>query len=980
MTFTGSLSAADYARTWNLAIAAVILGPGVPYQDIGHRRRWDGLGGFSVDRRDGAWWCFGTEEGGYSAVALARFLLKSSWDDADVWVRAFITQHQGVGSCATEVADDDASETRALISAFRARQILAHAVPIDGTDGARYLAARGLGSSPYPIELKWAPDARPGEGAIVAELVASGRTVGVLLTYVDALGAKSVHRPNRRRFNLEPCPGAVMSIPPSATGEVDIACDAVIVEGLENLLSIACVRHPAWRLVGLPGIGVLCHLQPARKGERIIVFRDGDPEDSPATKGLQGGVDVLLLAGAVVRVTATPPGADANSLLQDPKRGLRALRRLLAKPAGAALSFEGEVGRLAGLPETAYEKARKAVAAEHGVRVGHLDREVGKRRPKPPDEDEEASADVISVPEDPPWTAPLPPLAAILEAIAAQIRRFVVMAEGQITAVVLWIAASHLVHSAKLQLEVFPKLAIQSKDPESGKSRLLTLVWNTVSRAKMWTNPTGAFLVRAIEQGYPSLCLDELQYAEDRNLLRVIDASQYRVQAFVPLLVPTKNGAYVPREFPVWTPMALARLGEFSSAQQSRSIVIWMLPKLSSERRDRLWPIVVPGLVLCRRQLAAWAATVNEWVQPSVPEGLYNRGEENWEPLLFVAEHAGGVWVERVRAAAEALTEIERQPTQTRRLLVSIWKAYQPQPDKDPASFLASAELLPKLHADADEDWNTAGPAGRPITAAWLRERLRHLLKPPNTQRPDHDGPRGYAFGQFTDAFARYVGPTLPVDPIYPVKGSPETSGPSGPSVQKPSKTTKKPRPDGLFHDPAEPHSAPGPTISDLERSRPDDAPNGSPRPDGAISPVKDERPERAEEKLEDRPPGPDGPDDPGSLLRDNREIGAQNGRERRTEPGEKGKKDRIVTGAAPSSQQARRRRKPPNGEAAPDLGLPPAPVPHYQPGTWDAALVDEVRRLHQENPKRSIAWLGKRTGQPRSIVQAILRPAGATE
>src|SRR5215472_12245505 len=134
------LEEARRARTWNLVIAAVILGPEVTYQDIGHDRCWAGLGGFSVDRRDGAWWCFGTEEGGYSAVALARFLLKgSSWDDAEAWVRAFVAQHQGTGLCTVEVADDDASETRALISAFRARRILAHAVPIDGTDGERYL-------------------------------------------------------------------------------------------------------------------------------------------------------------------------------------------------------------------------------------------------------------------------------------------------------------------------------------------------------------------------------------------------------------------------------------------------------------------------------------------------------------------------------------------------------------------------------------------------------------------------------------------------------------------------------------------------------------------------------------------------------------------------------------------------------------------------------------------------------------------------
>ena len=924
------LEEARRARTWNTAIAAVILGNDVCYRDVGHDRHWSGLGGFNVDRRDGAWYCFGTGEGGYATVPMVRFLQKgSAWDDAEAWVRSFITAHPGEGPCTGEVADGDASKTRLLISSVKAHEILANAVPIDGTDGERCLDGRGLGRAPYPLPLKWLPDARPGEGAIVAELVASSRTVGVLITYVDALGAKSVHRPNRRRFNLEPCPGAVMSITPSAMGAVDIVCDTVIVEGLENLLSIARVRQPAWRLVGLPGIGVLRHLQPARKGERIIVFRDGDPEDSPAAKGLQDGVDALLLAGAVVRVTTTPPGADANSLLQDPKQGLRALRRLLAKPAGAALSFEGEVGRLAGLPETAYEKARKAAAAEHGVRVGHLDREVGKRRPKTPDDDEEASAGVISVPEDPPWTAPLPPLAEILNAIAAQLRRFVVMTEVQVIAVVLWIAASHLVHSTKVQLEVFPKLAIQSKDPESGKTRLLTLVWNTVPRAKMWTNPTGAFLVRAIEQGYPSLCLDELQYAEDRNLLRVIDAWQYRVQAYVPLLVPNKSGAYLPREFPVWTPMALARLGEFSRAQQSRSIVIWMLPKLPGESRARLRPVIVPELVLCRRQLAAWASTVTAWIEPTIPACLYNRGDENWEPLLFVGERAGSEWAERATKAAEALTKTDQQPTLTVRLLKSIWTAYQPDPDQDPTPFLPTAELLSRLIADPDEDWATLGHGSRPITAAWLRGRLRHLLEPEGTRRPDHAGPRGYAFCQFAGAFARYIGPTLPVDPII---GSPETSGPSGPTGQDSSKTAKKSGPDGEADD--------GPL-------GPDGEPHGRPGPDERTPAADIEATEKAQRKSHDGPHGPGGPDDPARVYEDNTGLAASSFARSRTAPGETDKKDRIVAA----------------GDGAAEAAFAVDPI--------TVATVLEYAELH---PQASPAQIRKALRLKKSVVDRILR------
>jgi hypothetical protein len=258
-----SLEEAKKARTWSLAIAAAILE--ADYRDLEHDRRWEGLGGFSVDRRDGAWWCFGTEEGGYSALKLVHFLLRgSSWADSEAWLRAFLARHAGVGPSNADVADDDQPGTRIRISAFKARQICDAAGPIDGTDGEQYLRSRGL-DPPYPIDLRWLPDARTGEGAIVVNLIAAGRPVAILCTYVDALAKKSAHRPSRRRFNLEPGhPGAVMRIAEREPGSVDQTTDIVVVEGLENGLSIARVKQPGWQIIALPGIGALAHLEVER--------------------------------------------------------------------------------------------------------------------------------------------------------------------------------------------------------------------------------------------------------------------------------------------------------------------------------------------------------------------------------------------------------------------------------------------------------------------------------------------------------------------------------------------------------------------------------------------------------------------------------------------------------------------------------------------------------------------------------------------
>src|SRR5215469_3539101 len=167
--------------------------------------------------------------------------------------------------------------------------------------------------------------------------------------------------------------------------------------------------------------------------------------------------------------------------------------------------------------------------------------------------------------------------------------------------------------------------------------------------------------------------------------------------------------------------MALARLGEFTTAQQSGAIVIWMLPKLPGEKCERLRRIEVPELVECRRQLAAWADTVTTWVDPPIPGSLLNRDVDNWEPLLFVAQAAGGEWLRKAAEAAEGIMRLERQLTVMQRLMRSVWLIYQPDPEQDPTEFLPSKELRERLLNDPEEDWRTMGPAGREITYQWLR-------------------------------------------------------------------------------------------------------------------------------------------------------------------------------------------------------------------------------------------------------------------
>ena len=757
-------------RTWATTMVATILGTSGVLQ--GNDRRWGGgTGGLVVDIRNGRWYAFAARTGGWSVVALVALLKNCDWPAAAEWVASFLATNPGDGPCTGEVEDADAGETSKLANAAQCREILDHMVAVEGTPAEIYLTGRKLPGPYDPELLGYLPDARTGEGALVAVLRADRRVTGVQLAYLTPDGKKSLVEPVRRRFDLESAAHAVFEVK-AATGK-DTRADVIVGEGLEDAESLAQLPG-AWRVVGLPGIGALKHFK-AKKGERILVVGDGDEPESAGAKGLEEGIDHLLLdCRAEVMLTIAPPGKDTNDILRE-HTSFAEMIKLVAGVKPGRLSLAGQCERLARMPplEAATEvhkvadELKKGDGEGEGVKiwVSDLKAEVKRRRQarRPaPTVEEEAAAGIIFAAADEPLDDPVPPPVTILDTIRAQLARFVVLRQTQIVAITLWLAAAHLMRLPALAIEVFPKLAIQSKDPASGKTTLLKLIWNVLPSAKMWTYPSGAFLVRAIEQKYPSLCLDELQYAEDKNLLRVINAAHERALAYVPLLVPDPQGGWEPREFHVWTPMALARLGEFSTPQQSRSLVVWMLPKMRGEKAERLRRVEVPELVLCRRQLAAWAAAVTEWPEPEVPEELLNRDVQNWEPLINVANMAGGDWPRLVVEAIKEALDIERIPTVTVRLLSSIWQILQPDPDQPPTKeFITSQDLRAALIADPEEDWATIS-RGNPISFEYMRERLSHLVRSQNEYYHDEQGVRqhrrGYSFAQFKPVFDRHVG------------------------------------------------------------------------------------------------------------------------------------------------------------------------------------------------------------------------------
>jgi hypothetical protein len=610
-----------------------------------------------------------------------------------------------------------------------------------------------------------------------------------------------------------------------------------VCEGVEDALSIWMLERGR-AIIGVPGVGAIQHLD-LKKGDSVLVWKDGDEEGSAAAKVLTAGVDTLLLNDIAVRVTRTPPDADANIILQ--KQGLDALRELAARPPEAMLSFNGHIIQLSRITDAvAFAKKRKAIAEvfkSEGIGVGVVDDEVKKlRRAETAAAAAAASGDEGSYepPKDPEWEGEVD-LGAALDSAVAAMPRFLVAPAYVYDTTALWSANTYLVQSEEIGLPVAPQLGFQSLVENSGKSVAIEIVATIAHRGYLRASYTAATLFRRINQDLVTPCLSEFHNIlgdKDKDLLAIIDACHRRSEAYVDRTETDPQGKRYVVSYKCWASLAWGAIGAVPREAQSRSIILFLQAALPDESHALDHSIILQdkALIDVRRQLAKWSVTIKKLPTPEMPKFLFNRAADNFRPLFAIAQLAGGDWPQRIRDAAEAISKIERKPSLQVRLLTGITGVLEPTVDKR----LATGELIDALCEDEENGWQEANH-GKRINEYWLRENLRGLIDPPGSLRwregSDESDPkiRGYALFQFNDAVLRYL----------PPKGGTGASGPSGPSGPEPSKPSETADVGGPD---AESDPAPHPAHSKPRKSATDETtgPDGPDGPDENPPPLRE--------------------------------------------------------------------------------------------------------------------------------------------
>jgi len=323
----------------------------------------------------------------------------------------------------------------------------------------------------------------------------------------------------------------------------------------------------------------------------------------------------------------------------------------------------------------------------------------------------------------------------------------------------LWIAHTHLMEC----WEITPRLAVLAPEKACGKTRVLEVTEHLVPNPVRSGASSPAFIIRsaARQDDRPTLMLDEIDMvfeygakwaSEIRTLINVGHARGSDIGR-----VAKENGVFVPERLPSYCALAMAGIdmGRIPDTVLSRSVVINMRRRLPGEqvhswrtKRDG------PKAKILMKRISSWCRHLDPAIgeaQPQVPSGVEDRSADAWEPLLAIAEAAGGTWPERAREACVALVAANEEESESIRIrLLRDIRSCLGTLDR-----ISTKELIQRLRSIPEAPWGDLDGTG--INDRKLARELRPFGIKPSSIRFNDDVGRGYRASDFGKAWAGYL-------------------------------------------------------------------------------------------------------------------------------------------------------------------------------------------------------------------------------
>jgi hypothetical protein len=388
---------------------------------------------------------------------------------------------------------------------------------------------------------------------------------------------------------------------------------------------------------------------------------------------------------------------------------------------------------------------------------------------------------------------PIGDLAATLEEVEGLLTRFVHFSDpAHAVAITLWIALTHCWE----QFETLIHLILASAVKQSGKTRTFDVLEWLVPSPWRCERPSEAVVFRRIDRDHPTLMLDEYDAVfgdrgSQQEGLRAILNSGNRRGTYVSRVQP-RGSSFDLVDFDIFCPKALAGIGDLPDTVVDRSIVIPMVRRAPGEPIERMRLKTTKALAapiyeslghhLGRLDLAD--------VEPPIPDELGDRAADGWEPLLAIADAAGGSWPDRARRAA-VIIHGASVPVDESRGITLLGDLRSIFTDRD-VERLWTADVIEALVAIEESPWGDV--RGKEVTPTYLAKLLRPFGIKPKPIRIGEEVQRGYFREDLTDAWSRYLPQEtrytrntrytepdpdteagVPVTPVTPVTPSEET-------------------------------------------------------------------------------------------------------------------------------------------------------------------------------------------------------------
>lgn len=379
------------------------------------------------------------------------------------------------------------------------------------------------------------------------------------------------------------------------------------------------------------------------------------------------------------------------------------------------------------------------------------------------DEEDAAHNDIFG--EIEPWPKPVSG-EELLDDIANTMKRYVAADKETIRAAALWVTFTWLIDV----VQVAPIANITAPEKRCGKSILLTVLGRLAYRPLQVANIAPAALYRAIELWAPTLLIDEVDafLAAHDDARGILNAGFTRDSASV---IRCTGDDHMPTRFNVWGAKALCGIGKIADTLADRSIPLRLRRRVAGETVERLRhsdPTIWMRLQAKLARFAADNASMIDEARPDPIHGLNDRANDCWEPLLAIADVAGGHWPKSARQAATVLHGLEGD---TPSIGIELLQDVKTMFVEKRLIKIFSSELMEALIADDEAPWATWN-RGKPISPRQLAGKLAEFGVKSTTVRDGTDVKKGYHLEQFRDAFTRYLSGSPPSQSVTPLQPS----------------------------------------------------------------------------------------------------------------------------------------------------------------------------------------------------------------